>query len=275
MLREPCIGFVPYSPLGHGFLTGAHGQERSKAGVLFIDHVRSVAARVRDDPDPDAVVAALLHDSVEKGVVRLVRPASGRSRRPPARRCRRPHRTRRRTRAGVPPPLCIRPVGTAHQASDITDKLDVAPAPALNKRRHRRTSTARLAPTRPDRPVGRSPMAARCSAVDTGSRPIPIRAHIRRALELAEPPVSRGSACTEQRGGDRSVPRERGEPPDAPFDGATRQQSDSREAGAPGASYTRRFWGYPRPGRTVPTVRPSVLASIQAPTHAGCATPAA
>jgi hypothetical protein len=33
---------------------------------LFIDHVRAVAARLRDDPDPYAVPAALLHDSIEK-----------------------------------------------------------------------------------------------------------------------------------------------------------------------------------------------------------------
>lgn len=45
----------------------AHGADRNKAGLLFIDHVRRVAAAMRDDPDPIAVPAALLHDSVEKG----------------------------------------------------------------------------------------------------------------------------------------------------------------------------------------------------------------
>ncbi len=44
----------------------AHGGDRTRAGVLFIDHVRDVAACVRDDPDPYAVPAALLHDSIEK-----------------------------------------------------------------------------------------------------------------------------------------------------------------------------------------------------------------
>jgi len=47
----------------------AHGSERTKAGLLFIDHVRRVAATVADDPDPDAGVAALLHDTVEKGAL--------------------------------------------------------------------------------------------------------------------------------------------------------------------------------------------------------------
>jgi (p)ppGpp synthase/HD superfamily hydrolase len=41
--------------------------DRTKSGVLFIDHVRRVAERVEDDPDPYAVPAALLHDTVEKG----------------------------------------------------------------------------------------------------------------------------------------------------------------------------------------------------------------
>ncbi len=45
----------------------AHGTERTRAGILFIDHVRRVASSVTDDPDPDAVLAALLHDTVEKG----------------------------------------------------------------------------------------------------------------------------------------------------------------------------------------------------------------
>src|SRR5262245_41048388 len=44
----------------------AHGYDRTRSGTLFIDHVRAVAARFRDDPDPYAVPAALLHDSVEK-----------------------------------------------------------------------------------------------------------------------------------------------------------------------------------------------------------------
>jgi (p)ppGpp synthase/HD superfamily hydrolase len=45
----------------------AHGRDRTRIGELFIDHVRSVAARLSDDPDPYAVPAALLHDTVEKG----------------------------------------------------------------------------------------------------------------------------------------------------------------------------------------------------------------
>jgi (p)ppGpp synthase/HD superfamily hydrolase len=44
----------------------AHGDDRNRSGVLFIDYVRSVAARMLDDPDPYAVPAALLHDAVEK-----------------------------------------------------------------------------------------------------------------------------------------------------------------------------------------------------------------
>jgi (p)ppGpp synthase/HD superfamily hydrolase len=47
----------------------AHGTDRNKSGVLFIDHVRRVATRLRDDPDPYAVPAALLHDTVEKGAL--------------------------------------------------------------------------------------------------------------------------------------------------------------------------------------------------------------
>ena len=35
--------------------------------MLFIEHVRRVAARVAGDPDPRAVPAALLHDVIEKG----------------------------------------------------------------------------------------------------------------------------------------------------------------------------------------------------------------
>ncbi len=45
----------------------AHDDDRNKFGVLFIDHVRSVADHVRSDPDPYAVPAALLHDTVENG----------------------------------------------------------------------------------------------------------------------------------------------------------------------------------------------------------------
>lgn len=43
----------------------AHGSDRTRSGSLFIDHVRRVAARFGEDRD--AVTAALLHDSVEKG----------------------------------------------------------------------------------------------------------------------------------------------------------------------------------------------------------------
>jgi (p)ppGpp synthase/HD superfamily hydrolase len=45
----------------------AHGGDRTRSGGLFIDHVRSVAEQLHDDPDPYAVPAALLHDAVEKG----------------------------------------------------------------------------------------------------------------------------------------------------------------------------------------------------------------
>jgi len=45
----------------------AHGCDRTRSGSLFIDHVRRVAARFGEDDDRDAVAAALLHDSVEKG----------------------------------------------------------------------------------------------------------------------------------------------------------------------------------------------------------------
>jgi (p)ppGpp synthase/HD superfamily hydrolase len=45
----------------------AHVHDVNRAGVAFIVHVRSVASRVAADPDPYAVPAALLHDSVEKG----------------------------------------------------------------------------------------------------------------------------------------------------------------------------------------------------------------
>jgi len=51
------------------FAQQAHGSDQNRSGVPFIDHVRSVAARVASDPDPFAVVAALLHDTVEKAAV--------------------------------------------------------------------------------------------------------------------------------------------------------------------------------------------------------------
>jgi (p)ppGpp synthase/HD superfamily hydrolase len=44
----------------------AHGNDRTRSGTLFIDHVRAGADRLRDVPDPYAVPAALLHDAVEK-----------------------------------------------------------------------------------------------------------------------------------------------------------------------------------------------------------------
>lgn len=47
----------------------AHGSDRTKAGGLFIEHVRRVAARFDSDLDPYAVPAALLHDAVEKGAL--------------------------------------------------------------------------------------------------------------------------------------------------------------------------------------------------------------
>ena len=47
----------------------AHRDDRNKAGLPFIDHVRRVAAQMREDPDAYAVPAALLHDSVEQGSI--------------------------------------------------------------------------------------------------------------------------------------------------------------------------------------------------------------
>jgi (p)ppGpp synthase/HD superfamily hydrolase len=47
----------------------AHGDSRSRSGSLFIEHVRRVAARVASEPDSYAMVAALLHDTVEKGAM--------------------------------------------------------------------------------------------------------------------------------------------------------------------------------------------------------------
>jgi (p)ppGpp synthase/HD superfamily hydrolase len=44
----------------------AHGCGRTRSGGLFIEHVRRVAAQFAVDPDPYAVPAALLHDTVEK-----------------------------------------------------------------------------------------------------------------------------------------------------------------------------------------------------------------
>ena len=46
---------------------GARRGDRTKLGGLFIDHVRRVAKRMEGDPDRHAVVAAWLHDTVEKG----------------------------------------------------------------------------------------------------------------------------------------------------------------------------------------------------------------
>ena len=45
----------------------AHGNDRTRWGGSFIEHVRRVASEVGEDPDPYAVPAALLHDTVEKG----------------------------------------------------------------------------------------------------------------------------------------------------------------------------------------------------------------
>jgi len=45
----------------------AHGADRNRAGLPFIDHVRRVASHFRGDPDPVVEPAALLHDTVEKG----------------------------------------------------------------------------------------------------------------------------------------------------------------------------------------------------------------
>jgi (p)ppGpp synthase/HD superfamily hydrolase len=53
-------------PAAEALAARAHGDDRSDAGVLVIDHVRSVAARMRSDPDVYAVPASLLHDTVER-----------------------------------------------------------------------------------------------------------------------------------------------------------------------------------------------------------------
>jgi (p)ppGpp synthase/HD superfamily hydrolase len=45
----------------------AHRTDRTSSGGLIIDHVRRVATRMQNDPNRYAVVAAWLHDSVEKG----------------------------------------------------------------------------------------------------------------------------------------------------------------------------------------------------------------
>ena len=47
----------------------AHGNDRTRFGGRFLDHVRRVAACLHEDPDAYAVVAALLHDTVEKGTL--------------------------------------------------------------------------------------------------------------------------------------------------------------------------------------------------------------
>jgi (p)ppGpp synthase/HD superfamily hydrolase len=47
----------------------AHGSDRTRWGGSFIEHVRRVASQVGEDPDPYAVPAALLHDTVEKGAL--------------------------------------------------------------------------------------------------------------------------------------------------------------------------------------------------------------
>ena len=47
----------------------AHRDDRNKAGLPFIDHVRRVAARMQEDLDAYAVPAALLHDCVEQGSI--------------------------------------------------------------------------------------------------------------------------------------------------------------------------------------------------------------
>jgi (p)ppGpp synthase/HD superfamily hydrolase len=54
------------SPDADALARQAHGDDRNHAGMRYIDHVRRVANRVRSDPDPYAVPAALLHDTVEK-----------------------------------------------------------------------------------------------------------------------------------------------------------------------------------------------------------------
>jgi (p)ppGpp synthase/HD superfamily hydrolase len=55
--------------MADAFAQQVHGGDQNRSGVLYIDHVRSVAARVASDPDPYAVTAALLHDTVEKADV--------------------------------------------------------------------------------------------------------------------------------------------------------------------------------------------------------------
>ena len=52
-------------PAAEALAERAHGDDRSDAGVLVIDHVRSVAARMRSDPDVYDVPASLSHDTVE------------------------------------------------------------------------------------------------------------------------------------------------------------------------------------------------------------------
>jgi (p)ppGpp synthase/HD superfamily hydrolase len=54
------------SPEADALARQAHGDDRNHSGMRYIDHVRRVADRVQSDPDPYAVPAALLHDTVEK-----------------------------------------------------------------------------------------------------------------------------------------------------------------------------------------------------------------
>src|SRR5262245_15427961 len=59
-------------PTADALASAAHGHDRTKSGVLFIEHVRRVAGQLRDDPDPYAMPAALLHDVVEKTSIEFV-----------------------------------------------------------------------------------------------------------------------------------------------------------------------------------------------------------
>jgi hypothetical protein len=65
--RPPAGRDVITTDAAHALAVKAHGETRNKSGARFIDHVRRVAARLGHDPDPDALLAALLHDTVEKG----------------------------------------------------------------------------------------------------------------------------------------------------------------------------------------------------------------
>ena len=66
MTVRPGGGQVLTIDQADGLAQRAHGDDRNKSGLPFITHVRNVAARLEDDPDDYAVVAALLHDTVEK-----------------------------------------------------------------------------------------------------------------------------------------------------------------------------------------------------------------